>query len=50
MLPGIYSIEDIENQFDTLWGQYGETRTIEDRLAELEEVVSSVAAANMSLG
>lgn len=50
ILPGICSVESIENQFDSLWAQYGETRTVEDRLTELEEVVSSVAAASMSLG
>lgn len=49
MLPGICSVEVIENQFDALWAQYGETRSVEDRLTELEEVVNSVAAANMDL-
>lgn len=49
ILPGICSVESIEDQFDTLWVQYGETRSIEDRLNNLEEVVNSVAAATVGL-
>lgn len=49
VLPGVCSVESIENRFDILWNQYGDTRTVEDRLTELEEVVSSVAAASMNL-
>lgn len=49
VLPGVCSVESIENQFDILWSQYGDSRTVEDRLTELEEVVSSVAAASMNL-
>ncbi len=49
VLPGVCSVESIEDQFDILWSQYGETRSIEDRLTNLEEVVNSVAAATIGL-
>ncbi len=48
-LPGTWSVEAIEARFDELWGQYSETPTIDERIAELEKVVSAIATANMNL-